>query len=119
MWEINYENPYKLHMSIGLGLILAGFLLILTNIITSPDKVAVISEEYLKTIPLLKESSNSNITDNLAQTSLELLKRHGEFIIDNSQFILKIGMTLVIGGFFIFLLGYIPFIRKHNKEIKK
>ncbi|MBI2663279.1 hypothetical protein HYX15_01975 [Candidatus Woesearchaeota archaeon] len=98
MWPINYDDPNKFHISVGIGLIFAGFLLYLTtvwSIYNSIDKL--LTEDIDVNQPL------SEILD----TKFEFLS----MITNQISFIYKLIAYL---GLFIFAIGYIPWVRGHK-----
>ena len=104
MWPINYEDPNRLHMSIGIGLLVAGFLLIL--IITNN-----ITEETDKFIEGLKNSSSeeeAKIYSDRWNNNLNSQERN--------RSIANIIMSI---GFIIFLIGYLPYLIIFNKKKNK
>lgn len=114
MWEINYDDPWKLSMSIGIGLVLAGFLLLLTHAIAFSDKVTNINEDYYKMMPLFENCRDSNITKDLLVTYQEMLKIKTKVMIDTNKNIFIMSIILIVPGMILFLIGLIPFLKRHK-----
>ena len=105
MWEINYETPEKLHMSIGAGLLVAGFLLILLSGWRAYDEI-----DSLKCPDAAVTAYNSTeVCKDILDAQMHLLTTlHKNDLIYGAMFILA--------GIAVFFRGYIPYIMKKKKQ---
>ncbi len=99
MWSINYEDVNKLHMSIGIGLVLGGYILILSNIWSSSN--------------LLIQYAQINSSD---KVEIERALISCFTAIEKSQYL---GVILIFLGSILFLVGYFNFIKKEQLKDKE
>ena len=114
MWSINYEDLDKLHMSIGIGLIVAGFILWISSSWVSTLQINTIIEnqkEYLSSTLIIQEQNNEIIVfDKMSKMQLGLflkIQKYGGHI-----------SLMIIGlGLLYFHWGYFPFRSRFKKKI--
>jgi len=113
---INFDDPNKLHMSIGLVLIAFGFLFAVSNTWTAYERNIEISNK-INTYSLELKENNQNHQDlftlgNKINTTLSELDYNLYFL----GFTKKVMLFCFISGGFLFFIGYWRFIKKewHN-----
>lgn len=137
MWPINYDDPNKLHMSIGIGLLVAAFLLGLVSIAEGNDVVDELNEKligfykeefHLKSeleeinrtkdhIPVEETESKFNILGyklEFLEHSMNITNEAARFAADDIKGDLIMVVSLSILGLFFFAVGYLPYIKKHG-----
>lgn len=113
MWPINYDDPNKFHISLGIGIIVASYILMIIS-----------ANWYTHDFERYEDRYNSSLYNMIIQPQNEtyyqikineLNERHNN---RNWTFITLYGL-----GFFILILGYIPYVMEHKikfwKEWKK
>lgn len=109
MWELNYEDRNKFHISVGAGMMIAAVLLYITTIWNFYNALA--DFEY----PKFDENDVTGRTkEELKQVGDTILKILG----DRYEQSLKLAKYALIGGTIIFFLGYIPWIYLSFKKKK-
>ena len=120
MWPINYENIHKLHMSLGIGLLVASFIVFFSAHLnfyektTAVDTTFDIDEDY----PLenVKEIVNEKLQ--LIQNQLDYVKGLTLQLIFYARVMFYLGSALFFVGYFPFLTNHIK-TRIKNKKMQK
>lgn len=119
MWSMNYDDPDKLHMSLGLGMMVAACLLLMTSLLIAYDRVDDMSDDIFYQVLPLKSAETDSLDDETTRNYLEFLELKSVqsqsiiTILNNTQLV---GYGMMFFGFVIFGLGYIPYIKKHYKK---
>jgi len=108
MWPINYDDPNKLHMSIGAGLLVAGFIFFLITMTYNWDNIERFEDK------IEQESCLYNVyleSENKTYFSgrLEVLEKE-----INLRMI--ISYMMMGAGILLFLIGYIRYIKEWVKK---
>ena len=114
MWPINYEDIDKLHMSIGAGLMVASFILLLSSTWTTLSHY----EDYLDGIsPLIEkgiETQNGTIEGDYIKLMVDLELRKRDIVFGFNENNYKTSNRLLYIGIAFFLWGYFPFWKKNR-----
>ena len=116
MWNVNYENPEKLHMSIGLGLIIASFILYLVSTVYFYDRLDSASENFYDT--LLETTEEENISKSIISDYMEINDAKIKAMTRTYKSTVWISLIIGIVGIIIFKNGYTPYISKFKKNKK-
>lgn len=106
MWEINYESPTKLWMSIGAGIVVAGFLLFLTSTWNTFGAVDKFTDKIHEDI------SNCNLQNS---TYNELSKNLLDLRTNQKNAIVFLMIITYILSFLFIVIGGIIFHCNYNK----
>ncbi|MCX6707739.1 MAG: hypothetical protein NT001_06395 [Candidatus Woesearchaeota archaeon] len=119
MWSINYENPHKLHMSIGIGLMVAAFLLFLSNTYFSYGSLDKLSDSIKDDSSFIKSLNLSENDISLLSDSLDKMRAgQSNFIMSNLKDTNIMTIVLLVLGFIFFSVGYIPFLKSYIHSMK-
>ena len=119
MWPINYEDFKKLHMSIGAGLLVAAFVLMIqtfeVNYNFDLDKYADDIKEDQAFIHTLNISENSSIQliqdiNEIRKIELNMTVLQLKATADRIQTEIDLSKMLFIIGIVFFMMGYLPFL---------
>jgi hypothetical protein len=102
MWNINYEDKDKFHMSIGIGLIVGSFILFVSNTWFFYEKVDIIYSD------LMSLDSKGNFSEEIKG----MIDKKSEFLLTMSEYFNLATSVFLIVGLSSFLFGYIPWIKK-------
>jgi hypothetical protein len=120
MWEINYDEPLKLWMSIGSGLVVAGFILFLTSTWNTFGSIERLSDKVHADLPSLYSLTNNqsaNQSIDLAQKIVNIRELQTKSIIFLMCLTYGISLALIITGLFIFAHNYKKFKERNDKKI--
>jgi len=114
MWDFNYDNPDKLHMSIGLSLIIAAFILFLLSTLYYFDRLDSVSENYYDTL----------IHSNGENTNAKFIEEYKLTVDDKINAMIRvykplkwISLVMLIVGLILFVKGYLPYKKTfHTKK---
>ena len=107
-WIINYESIPKFHLSLGVSLMIASFILFLVNIDTSFNKIEKIEDQML-----LASIQQSNYT---VQFLNETVTTKLNAIINTSQALIIFTYVLLGAGFSFFLFGYFSWKKEESEK---
>ncbi len=116
MWPLNYENLKKFHISVGTGLLVAAFLLLLSNHWAMYDRFdTLLAPEDLMELAL-NENISSNSYNKLIEIENNRLLEKTELFGNIIESTLKVSKGLFYLGLIIFLIGYIPWVWIETKS---
>jgi len=122
MWPICYEDINKLDISIGMGLLVAAFILFLSNslsTIANVDSIIDKSREDYNFIKSMDDQSESQKEillinyDELRKTQMEEIRKTKKLIANWSLWIFMLGLFFFLKGYTCFSLNY---IKKQQKN---
>lgn len=107
MWPINYDSKDKLHMSVGMGIMVAAFVIYLFSINNFNSNLNKL-DEIVSDHPELK-------TEKMPNGQMYVNQRMGGYQV-NFDASLGLFKFLMIFGSLLFFLGYIPYLIKEFKK---
>ncbi len=112
MWPVNYEDQNKFHMSIGIGLMVASFLLYTINNTLFMENISDFET---------KIERNNSFYFQKTYDGKYYFESKAKIISDVFGNNNNLSIVLLITGASFFMYGYIPFIKQfknNNKKIK-
>jgi predicted small secreted protein len=119
MWPLNFQDVNKLHMSIGAGLMVAAFILLITQ---TSEFTNLVSDQNAQIIETAKFFSTTNITSEWVNAINKSLDNQKNLTISLASFYeasLDISHALFYAGLFFFFIGYFPFAAPSYKKFSK
>lgn len=120
MWPINYDDPRKLHMSIGIGLIVAAVILTFTNTLQQIDYSNKLINNVREDWMLIQQGNHTDRVEGLLYDQLKNFRNaQNEMLLIQNIRIINISILLYALGALSFSLGYFFYLKNYFKEQRK